>query len=102
MQRHVHENLGRPMSVAELARAAGTSRRQLTRLCRRMLHTTPLGYVTDQKLQWAAHLLSETDLTVQQIADAVGFEDPYYFSRRFRQHFGVPPRDHRRGLTPHA
>ncbi|MNC93415.1 DNA-binding transcriptional regulator AraC [compost metagenome] len=47
-------------------------------------------------MEKAQELLAHTSLRVGEIAEAVGFEDEAYFSRRFRQCFRVAPRDYRR------
>ena len=50
-----------------------------------------MAYVAHQRMQRARVLLDETDLTVAQIGRAVGFADPYHFSRRFAAVVGRPP-----------
>jgi two-component system response regulator YesN len=46
-------------------------------------------------MEKARELLSQTALRVTEIAEAVGFEDVAYFTRRFRQHFRAGPREYR-------
>jgi AraC-like DNA-binding protein len=46
-------------------------------------------------MERAASLLAEGRLSVAGIAQRVGLEDPYYFSRLFKQHFGRSPSDYR-------
>jgi AraC family transcriptional regulator, transcriptional activator of pobA len=47
--------------------------------------------VLDRVMSEAARLLRFTDLTVQQVALRVGYDDPLYFSRAFKRHFGDSP-----------
>jgi AraC family transcriptional activator of pobA len=59
-------------------------------------------HVLDRVMVEAARLLRFTDLTVQQVALRVGYDDPLYFSRAFKRHFGASPmayRDQSRGRT---
>jgi AraC-like DNA-binding protein len=56
---------------------------------------SPLAYRNARRLQSAATLLRFTDMTLRQIAETLGFTDEYHVSRRFRAHFGQPPRDYR-------
>jgi transcriptional regulator GlxA family with amidase domain len=49
------------------------------------------------RLDRAAQLLTRTDLAVQEVADLVGFEDAFHFSRLFRAEFGHAPREFRQG-----
>jgi AraC-like DNA-binding protein len=56
----------------------------------------PLAYRNGRRLQAAATLLRITDMTHRQIARTLGFTDEFHLSRRFRAHFGRPPREFRR------
>lgn len=96
VRRYVADHLTQPLAVADLAKAAGVSPRQLTRLCRAAWDASPMAYVTSRRLAHACSLLTETDLPVGRIAEEAGFSDPYHFSHTFRKHIGEPPRDYRR------
>jgi transcriptional regulator GlxA family with amidase domain len=52
-----------------------------------------------RRIQRAATLLSESSLTISQIADAMGYRDVYFFSRQFKQKMGQSPRTYRSGPT---
>jgi AraC-like DNA-binding protein len=54
-----------------------------------------MAYLRGLRMDRAKRLLREEELTVAQVADAVGFSDPYHFSRVFRQHVGMPPSRYR-------
>jgi AraC family transcriptional activator of pobA len=63
-------------------------------LSRALTETTGRGtkeLVLDRVMSEAARLLRFTDLTVQQVALRVGYDDPLYFSRAFKRHFGDSP-----------
>src|SRR6056297_2961660 len=62
-----------PVSMDELAEAAGCSRRQMERLFVKYLHQTPYRYFRDLRLDHARGLMRETDLSVTEIAVASGF-----------------------------
>lgn len=91
----MNQRIGQPTTLEELARWSGFSPQHLNRVFRRILGVTPLKYLMRMKLERAALMLVEGRLTVAAIAAAVGFEDPYYFSRVFRQHFGRSPAQYR-------
>ena len=60
--------------------------------------TTPTAYIVDQRLRRAAdRLVARPDVSITEIAFELGFNDSAYFTRCFRQHFGVAPRDWRLG-----
>lgn len=60
--------------------------------------TTPTAYIVDQRLRRAAdRLVARPDASITEIAFDLGFNDSAYFTRCFRHHFGVAPRDWRLG-----
>lgn len=85
-------------SVPELAAAAGTSTRQLTRLFRRELGTTPARHVERLRLE-AAQTLLEAGHTVSSAAARSGFGSDENLRRAFVHHLGVPPTVYRRRFT---
>ncbi len=58
---------------------------------------SPVEYRNRIRMTNAGTLLINTDLSVGEVAGAVGFEDPFYFSRVFRRTFGVSPLQYRKG-----
>jgi YesN/AraC family two-component response regulator len=77
--------------VDELADDVGLSTRQLLRRLRETAGVTPGGYIRMLRLERAAQLLEQRAGNVSEIAYQVGFKQPEYFSKLFRQVFGVPP-----------
>ncbi|MFC4101314.1 AraC family transcriptional regulator [Paenibacillus xanthanilyticus] len=88
---YIRDNLGEPLQLEQVARYFYLSSRHLARLFRQELGTTFTGYVQMRRLQEAARLLRESELSVKHIADATGFGTVHYFTRLFRQHTGTPP-----------
>lgn len=80
-------------SVDDCASHVGISRRQVERLFREHLGTTPLGYVNELRLQRARALLAETNMSVIEVSAASGFETASHFSKSFRKKFGVSPKN---------
>lgn len=89
------KRVSRPTSLDELAEWAGFTPQHLNRTFRRELGVTPLQHLTRLRMEQSAAQLAEGKLTVKAIAAAAGFDDPYYFSRLFRQHFGRSPAQYR-------
>jgi AraC-like DNA-binding protein len=92
----LRSNLYRPLSLAEMAGQAGLSESHFSRVFKAQTGHAPLDYFILLKMQHASALLAVTDLHVKEVAAAVGYSDPYYFSRLFKQVIGVSPRDYRR------
>ncbi|MEL0252493.1 MAG: helix-turn-helix transcriptional regulator, partial [Novosphingobium sp.] len=64
------------------------------------LGTTPTAYILEQRLRRAAdRLVARPNASITEIAFELGFNDSAYFTRCFRQQFGIAPRDWRLGRT---
>ncbi len=93
----MREDLPHPWTLDELARAAHLSIPHFTELCRRQTGMPPLGLLIRLRLQRAMDLLQQGNHNVAEAALAVGYDDPFYFSRLFRKHMGMPPSACRQG-----
>jgi len=91
----VGARLAEPLTVADLARRAGLSPSRLTHLFTDQLGVPPMRFVEQQRMQAARQLLELTSRPVAEVARAVGYDDPLYFSTRFRRHTGCSPTAHR-------
>ena len=85
----------RPFQLEKLAAHCGLSPSRLSHLFRAELGTTPQRFSEKLRLDIARQLLARTNLSVDEIAQEVGFADAFYFSRRFRQAFGRAPSEKR-------
>lgn len=94
----IRENPGQVPPVAELARSAGYSPDHFSRVFLRVTGLRPQDFVIQARVARARQLLAESDLTVGMIAEALGFQDIFYFSRQFRRQTGQAPTEFRRGL----
>ncbi|NEW72883.1 helix-turn-helix transcriptional regulator [Streptomyces rhizosphaericus] len=83
-----------PLRLDDLATGAGVSSGHLSRLCRAAFDCGPVAALETVRLIYAG-LLLRGGLTVRQVARQAGFEDPLYFSRRFRALYGASPSRYR-------
>lgn len=92
---HIEEHAHLPLSLAEIADAAGTSPRALQYGFRRHLGTTPLGHLRRVRLHRAHRELQAADPRagdgVAVVAARWGFSNPGRFAAAYRDEFGVPP-----------
>lgn len=95
----MEQNTEDALSRDEIARRVGLSRRQLERLFRRYLKTSPARYYLKLRLNRARTLLTQTTLPVTEVAFASGFTSASHFSKCYRDMFGRTPRAERRGLS---
>ncbi len=98
----LHRRVNQPTSLQQLSQWSGFSAHHLNRQFHRELGTTPLRYLMRLRLERAAALLSDGRLTVAAVAGQFGFDDPKYFSRAFRRHFGLSPADYRQRAGPES
>ncbi|MCU9848987.1 GlxA family transcriptional regulator [Defluviimonas sp. WL0024] len=85
------ENFEAPLSMEDLAGEAGYTRRHLERLFQLCLGESPGQFYRNLRLDHARSLLTDTDMTLFEIAAACGFESKAYFAKAFKQRFGCPP-----------
>ncbi len=82
-------------TVASLAAEAGVSRALFARRFSEVMGQSPLAYLTECRMDEAEGLLADRNLTVAQVAKAVGYADAFGFSAAFKRHRGVRPSDFR-------
>jgi AraC-like DNA-binding protein len=80
-------------ALKNFADQAGLSTDYARKLFRRHSGTSPLTYRTNVRMAQARDLLANSTLSVKEVAHKSGYPDPRYFSRVFRNHFGVSPRE---------
>jgi len=92
IQESLDENLGNDQfSVEELAAAVGMSRSQLHRKLTALIDQPPVEFIRNFRLRRAKEMLEAGVGNVSEIGYAVGFSSPAYFSKAFRDAFGVAP-----------
>jgi AraC family transcriptional regulator, arabinose operon regulatory protein len=91
MQEHLHENLG----LNQLSSYFNYSASRFSHLFKKKTGYAPIDYFIQLKMQKASQQLDFTEKTVKEIASDMGFDDPYYFSKRFRKIFGMSPSQYR-------
>jgi AraC family transcriptional activator FtrA len=88
--------LHEPLTVADLARRAGMSTRNLTRHFRRAVGVTPLQWLHDQRVRRAQELLETSDMGVEVIASRTGMGTAATLRRHFTRAVGVSPDAYRK------
>ena len=83
------------LDVPQMCGAMGVSRSVLFEKCRALLDTTPAIFLRRLRMERAQALIREGGRTMAEISYAVGFNDPHYFSRIFKQEFGMTPTEYR-------
>jgi AraC-like DNA-binding protein len=92
----LHADLAHPWTLDSLAAACGLSRTGLAERFRAAMGDTPLSHLRTLRMQKAMQLLSETTQSLDAVAQAVGYQDAFSFSKVFKREAGISPRDFRR------
>ena len=98
--RYIDENYTREIHLSELAGLMRISTMYFSNLFKQVFHISPKQYVLQKRLNEGQRLLLESDLSVKEIAYAVGFENENYFSEFFSSKVGVSPRKFRNRSIP--
>jgi LacI family transcriptional regulator len=93
--RFIREHAQEGITVAAVARSAGTSRRVLEHRYRKALGWSPHEEIVRSRLRFVQRLLVETELPIAQIAHRAGFEHAEYLTVLFKRECGVTPREYR-------
>jgi AraC family transcriptional regulator of arabinose operon len=91
LARHCHE----PFSEGTLGREAGLSGSRLRHLFRSQTGLSPRAFQEEKRMDRARLLLAQSNQSIAEISWELGFENPFYFSLRFKKHSGQSPREFR-------
>lgn len=93
--RMMHNDPGRPWSVANLAAGVGVSRAALARRFNELVGEPPISFLTGWRMALAADLMLGPGATVGAVSTHVGYGSPFTFSTAFKRVYGVSPRTYR-------
>jgi len=88
-------NLSQSISLNDMASVMDMSPSKFCALFKQQRNRRPIEYFNGLKIERAKFLLEQTDLSIREIGDAIGWQDPYYFSRVFKKYAGISPRSYR-------
>ena len=97
-QEWLHENFHETSPIEAQARRVGMSLRHFVRRFKRATGDSPLAYLQKLRIAAAKRLLENDHRSVQEVSDAVGYEDVAFFRRLFERHTGVSPSAYRRSF----
>jgi AraC-like DNA-binding protein/quercetin dioxygenase-like cupin family protein len=96
----IEEHYEEPISLKEVARAVSLSPGHLTTVVGRKTGRTVLEWIHERRMAEARRILVETDLSVEEVGQTVGYGHPSYFVRSFRRAHGITPLRWRRAGRP--
>lgn len=93
---YVQEHLSEDISLEQMADFAGVNSFYFSKLFKEEIGVTFINYVTDLRLNEAQELLKNPELSIKEITAQVGYNDQNYFSRIFKNKFGISPSEFRK------
>lgn len=96
MLNYIHTHYGEDLDTADIAQSTNISVSECLRCFHNTIHTTPIQYLKQYRIQRAARLLATTELKIVDIGLQCGFQEMSYFAKIFRQIMGCTPREYRR------
>lgn len=96
---HIKANLHRPIRLAEVAKLVERSESTISHLFKSGLGRSFKDTLMQMKIDQAVvYFKTMPNLSIQEVAEKVGFDDPFHFSRQFRKRVGMPPSEYRKQI----
>jgi DNA-binding response OmpR family regulator len=99
---YICANLEHPMTVSEIAAKVGSHEKKLSRVFREQVGLTVFAFIREERSRMSRKLLAETELSIQDIAVQVGFQNAGNFTTAFRERFHMTPSSFRQSLKKYA
>lgn len=96
---YIDTHYAQEMTIDGLAAMAGISSSYYMELFKKNIGKSPIDYLTSVRIEAAKKLLDHTGASTHQVAESVGYKDPFYFSRQFKRVIGIPPSRYARRST---
>lgn len=91
----IEQNFQNNISVEDIADNCGLNRSYFGKIFKKSVGRTPQEFLLNYRMTKASELLKLTKLSVGDISKAVGYDNPFHFSRAFKAVYGIPPREWR-------
>ncbi|NMI05158.1 AraC family transcriptional regulator [Paenibacillus sp. SZ31] len=95
---YVHEHLSGDLTLDHVSEQVFISPKYLSKLFKEETGIVYSEYVTNQRMQRARELMTQREITVEQVANTVGYRTPAYFIKKFKEIHGCTPKNFMRSL----
>jgi len=96
VKNYIVDHLSEEITLTSLAEKFYFSPQYLSKRFKEIYHTTVMNYLTKLRMENASSLLELSELTIQEIAQSVGYDDENYFGKVFRKYYGTSPTQYRK------
>lgn len=91
VKRYIELNYASSLSIEQLAQIAGVSSNYFVDLFKKTFGTSAMEYAAECKMTQAKRRMAKGNVKLKEVAAQVGYEDEFYFSRKFKKHTGLSP-----------
>ena len=91
----IQTNYTRHLQIEEIANYVSVDRKYLYQIFKNKLKQSPKQYLIDLRMKRAIDLLKSSDISIRQVANSIGYSDPFLFSKMFKKKTGLSPTDYR-------
>lgn len=102
LMNYLNTNYMQKISLDKMSKNMYLSPSYVSKVFKEETGETLIQYLTKLRLEKAIELLEEDRLSIKEIAQHVGYDDAYYFSRLFKRHYGYPPSQYKTKLLKNA
>ncbi len=96
VENYLRQNYSTSLSLQSVAQQLNVSPDHLSKVFKRQRGETPMNYLTGLRIREAKHLLLQyPEAGIKEVGQMVGYGDPYYFSRHFKNKVGLSPSEYR-------
>lgn len=98
MLNFIHQHYDKGLEASQIAASANISVRESQRCFQKHIKMSPMQYLLKYRISVSASLLIQTDETITEISNKVGFDSPSYYTKTFKRFMNISPTDYRKKL----
>ena len=95
VKEYIQKHYADDITLNSISQNLGFSSSYLTKVFNKFMGTTPSKFIRDYRMNIAKQLLNEPGSSVNAVSAAIGYSDPFHFSKSFKQTFGISPSEYK-------
>lgn len=93
--KYIHEHYTENISITDIAAHLSLERKYFSRIFKEQLRMPPSVYLSNYRLSQACEMLETTNLSISEISQKIGYDNPFSFSRAFKKNYNLSPATYR-------